>query len=132
MGSRERTSEDVMKERIAGDPQFAAEIERRRELEIEMRAVTQAALVKLARISMEQAIQVATSKQPGTVLLATLGAKGWEEPGKLGKDGVVFYHVEIAEGTEGAATHVFVNAIDGTVLKTEKVKPRKPKTPENQ
>ena len=132
MGSRERISEDAMKERIARDPQFAAELERRRELEIEMRAVTQAALVKLARISMEQAIQIATSQQPGTVLLATLGAKGWEEPGKLGKDGVVFYHVEIAEGTDGSATHVFVNAIDGTVLKTDKVKPRRPKTPENQ
>ena len=131
MASRERTSEDAMKERIARDPQFAAELERRRELEIEMRAVTQAALVKLARISMEQAIQIATSQQPGTVLLATLGAKGWEEPGKLGKDGVVFYHVEIADGTDGSATLVFVNAIDGTVIKTEKVKPRKPRNPGN-
>jgi uncharacterized membrane protein YkoI len=120
-----------MKERIARDPQFAAELERRRELEIEMRAVTQAALVKLARISMEQAIQIATSQQPGTVLLATLGAKGWEEPGKLGKDGVVFYHVEIADGTDGSATLVFVNAIDGTVIKTEKLKPRKPRNPGN-
>lgn len=129
---KEMTGADVTKERIARDPQFASELERRRELEIEMRAVTQAALVKLARISMEQAIQVATSQQPGKVLLATLGAKGWEEPGKLSKDGVAFYHIQIADEVSGGVTHVWVNAIDGTLIKTEKELPRKQRSPDNQ
>ena len=119
------TAADVIKQRIAADPAFANEIERRREVELEMRAVTQAALVKLAKISMEQAIQVATSQQPGKVLLATLGAKGWEEPGKLSKDGVAFYHIQIADEASGGVTHVFVNAIDGSLIKTEKELPRK-------
>lgn len=120
---------DAVKERIARDPAFAGELERRRELELEMRAITQAALVKLARISMEQAIQIATSQQPGKVLLATLGAKGWEEPGKLGKDGVAFYHVQIADEAGSGLTHVFVNAVDGSLIKTEKELPRKQRTP---
>lgn len=126
------TVSDAIKERVAKDPEFAKEFERRRELELEARAITQAALVKLARIPMEQAIQVANSQQPGKVLLATLGAKGWEEPGKLGKDGVVFYHVQVADETSGGVTHVFVNAVDGTLIKTEKELPRKQRSPDNQ
>ena len=130
MASRAGAAQDTQfKERIAKDPQFAAELERRRELELEMRAITQAALVKLARIPMEQAIQVANSQQPGKVLLATLGAKGWEEPGKLGKDGVVFYHVQVADEVSGGVTHVFVNAVDGSLIKTEKELPRKQRSP---
>jgi beta-lactamase regulating signal transducer with metallopeptidase domain/uncharacterized membrane protein YkoI len=130
---RQRTSADIIKERISRDPQFAAELERRREFEIEMRAIRQAALVKLARINMDQAIQIATSQQSGKVLSANLDAKGWEEPGKLAKDGVVFYRVEIAdEASEGVTTHVIVNAIDGTVMKTEKELPRKQRSPQNQ
>lgn len=130
--ARQGTAADVIKQRVALDPAFAAELERRREVELEMRAVTQAALVKLARISMEQAIQVATSQQPGKVLLATLGAKGWEEPGKLGKDGVAFYHIQIADEATGGVTHVFVNAIDGSLIKTEKELPRKQRSADNQ
>jgi beta-lactamase regulating signal transducer with metallopeptidase domain len=128
MPSRQGTAADAMKERIARDPQFAAELERRRELEIEMKAIKQAALVKLARINMDQAIQIATSQQPGKVMSATLDAKGWEEPGKLAKDGVVFYHVVIADEASGGATHVWVNAVDGTLIKTEKELPRKQRT----
>lgn len=129
--SHQGTSADATKKRSA-DPAFAAELERRKELELQMREVMHAALVRLARISMEQAIQVATSQHPGKVLTASLGAKGWEEPGKLGKDGEVFYHVLIADETSGGATHVWVNAIDGTILRTDKELPRKPRSPENQ
>ena len=132
MRARETAAGDF-KEKIARDPVFAAELERHREVEMEMRAITQAALVKLARINIDQAIQVATSQQAGKVLSANLEARGWEEPGKLGKDGVVFYHVVIAdEAGDGAATHVLVNAIDGTLMKTEKELPRKPRSPDNQ
>lgn len=126
---REMTSADVLKEKIVRDPQFREELERHREVEIEMRAVRQAALVRLARINMDQAIQIATSQQPGKVMSANLDAKGWEEPGKLSKEGVVFYHVEIADEINNGSTHVIVNAIDGTVMKTEKELPRKQRTP---
>ena len=93
---------------------------------MEMRSIRQAALVRLAKINMDQAIQIATSQQPGKVLMCSLDASHWEEPGKLAKDGVVFYHVIIADETErGGATHVWVNAIDGSIIKTEKELPRK-------
>jgi beta-lactamase regulating signal transducer with metallopeptidase domain len=132
MRARSMSPADALKEKIARDPAFEAELVRRKEVELEMRAIRQAALIKLARINMDQAIQIATSQQPGKVMLATLDAKGWEEPGKLGKDGMVFYHVVIAdEAVEGAQTHVFVNAVDGTLIKTEKELPRK-RSPENQ
>ena len=97
-----------------------------------MRSIKQAALVRLAKINMDQAIQIATIQQPGKVLVCTLEAKGWEKPGTLSKDGVVFYHVLIADETNAGATHVFVNAIDGTVIKTEKELPRKMRSPEGQ
>lgn len=132
MASRERTPADEIKERIARDPQFAAEFEKRREFEMEMKAVRQAALVKLARINMDQAIQIATSQYPGKVLIASLDATHWEEPGKLARDGVVFYHVEIADESNNETTHVLVNAVDGTVMKAEKELPRKQRRPENQ
>ena len=103
---------------------------RRREMELEMREVMHAALVRLAKINMDQAIQIATSQQPGKVLLCSLGAKGWEEPGKLGKDGVVFYHVIIADEVNPGSTHIFINAIDGTIMKTEKELPRKMRSAE--
>jgi bla regulator protein blaR1 len=130
MASRVEKVQEAMKERGATDPQVAAEIQRRREVEMEMMAIRQAALIRLARINMDQAIQIATSQQPGKVMMANLDAKGWEEPGKLGKDGVVFYRVEIADEVNHASTHVWVNAVDGTVIKTEKELPRKERRPE--
>ena len=124
MELRDKTPADVLKERISKDPQFAAELERRRETELEMRDIMHTALIRLARVSMEQAIQIATSHKPGKVLTASLGAKGWEEPGKLGKDGVVFYHVLVADEANGEATDIWVNAIDGTLLGLDKQLPR--------
>ena len=94
-------------------------------MELEMREVMHAALVRLAKINMDQAIQIATSQQPGKVMVCTLDATGWEEPGKLSKDGVVFYRVVIADEATGGATHIWVNAVDGTVIKSEKELPRK-------
>ena len=125
MQRREARTLDKMKERMPVDPALAGEMMRKREMEIEMKAAAQAALVRLAKINMDQAIQVASSHQPGKVLLCSLGAKGWEEPGKLGRDGVVFYHVIIADETGEGSTHVWVNAIDGSLMRTEKELPRK-------
>jgi beta-lactamase regulating signal transducer with metallopeptidase domain len=116
---------DEMKERKASDPEFRTQMDRRMELEIEAKAAAQSAMVRLARINMDQAIQVATSHQPGKVLHANLAARGWEEPGKLGKDGVVFYHVIIADEAGEGSTHIWVNAVDGSFMKSEKELPRK-------
>jgi beta-lactamase regulating signal transducer with metallopeptidase domain/uncharacterized membrane protein YkoI len=109
---------------------FEPESEERRwrvEEELKARDIMQAALLRLARVPMDQAIQIAVSQQPGKVIQSSLAAKGWEEPGKLAKDGQVFYHVTVLSGDENSPTrtHVFVNAIDGTVIKTEKELPRK-------
>lgn len=123
-----RKMEDT-KLRMEGDPQFREEMERKQRVEMEMREVRQAALVRLAKINMDQAIQIATSQQAGKVMLCSLEAKGWEKPGELSKDGIVFYHVMIANEGEAGATHVWVNAIDGTIIKTEKELPRKQREP---
>ena len=122
---------EQQKMRTANDPAIQREMDSKRELELEMRSIMHAALVRLAKINMDQAIAAATSHQPGKVLLCSLGATGWEEPGKLGKDGSVFYHVIIAdEQNVSASTHVWVNAIDGSVMKVEKELPRKTRNPE--
>ena len=122
---------DEVKKKMIEDPAFREELERKQRVEMEMREVRQAALIRLSKINMDQAIQIATSQQPGKVLLCSLEAKGWEEPGKLAKDGIVFYHVMIANEGEVGASHIWVNAIDGSIIKTEKELPRKPKQPEN-
>jgi TonB family protein len=88
------------------------ETKRRRELqEIEERARRQADLVRGATLSMDRAIQIATSQVPGKVITCTLGREGDK----------LFYHVVIiSEGEKNIATDVWVSAIDGQILKTEK------------
>ncbi|HTG93946.1 MAG TPA: M56 family metallopeptidase [Pyrinomonadaceae bacterium] len=99
--------------------------------ELKARDTRNAALVRLARIPMDQAIQIAISQQPGKVLESSLQAERWEEPGKLAKDGFVFYHISILSGDENSPTinHVWVNAIDGTIIRNEKELPRKAREP---
>jgi uncharacterized membrane protein YkoI len=99
-----------------------AERARREQLELDARATMQSALVNLARISMEQAIQIATSRQPGKVLACSLVGEHWEAPGKLAKDGMVLYHTVIISGDDASPmiTHVLINALDGSVVKAEK------------
>ena len=123
-----RKVEDV-KMRMESDPQLREEMERKERVEMEMREVRQAALVRLAKINMDQAIQIATSQQAGKVLECSLEASHWEAPGKLANDGFVFYRVIIANEGDVGATHVWVNAIDGTIIKTEKELPRKQREP---
>jgi len=123
-----RKIEDT-KLRMESDPQVREEMERKERVEMEMREVRQAALVRLAKINMDQAIQIATSQQSGKVLLCSLDASHWEAPGKLANDGFVFYRVIIANEGEAGATHIWVNAIDGTIIKTEKELPRKQREP---
>ena len=114
-----------MRERMERDPAFREELERKERVEMEMREVRQAALVRLAKINMDQAIQIATSQQAGKVLFCSLDANHWEAPGKLASDGLVFYRVIIANEGDAGSTMMLVNAIDGTIIKTEKELPRK-------
>jgi len=99
--------------------------------ELKARDTRNAALVRLARIPMDQAIQIAISQQPGKVLESSLQAEHWEAPGQLAKDGFVFYHISILSGDENAPTinHVWVNAVDGTIIRNEKELPRKQRQP---
>ena len=99
--------------------------------ELKARDTRNAALVRLARIPMDQAIQIAISQQPGKVLESSLQAEHWEEPGKLARDGFVFYHISILSGDENSPTinHVWVNAVDGTIIRNEKELPRKAREP---
>ncbi|HEY9501761.1 MAG TPA: M56 family metallopeptidase [Pyrinomonadaceae bacterium] len=124
--------EREMKARMDSDPQYREEVMRKREVEMEMRAIKQGVLVKLARINMDQAIQIATSQYPGKVLQCSLDAEKWEEPGKLAADGVVFYRVVVANDVpEAGLTHVWVNAVDGSIIKTEKEIPRRMRSSES-
>lgn len=72
----------------------------------------QAELARGAVISMDQAIQIATSKYPGKVLACSLGRD---------KDGPVFYHLVLinTDGDKPTVTYVWLSAIDGTILKTQ-------------
>ena len=97
----------------------------RMEEELKARSIMHAELVRLAKIPMDQAILIATSQYPGKVLQSSLGAKNWEKVGELAKDGHVFYHVTVLGDDNSTLTHVWVNAIDGTIIKSEKELPRK-------
>ena len=134
MRARTGSSEERENElRMETDPKYREEVIAKQELEFKMRAVRQAALVKVARINMDQAIQIATSQKPGKVLQCSLDAEHWKEPGVLAEDGIVFYRVILVANDEvetGAVTHVWVNAVDGSVIRTEKELPRKVRLPE--
>lgn len=99
--------------------------------EMKERDIRTAAMMRIARIPMDQAIQIAISQQPGKVLESSLQAEHWEEPGKLAKDGFVFYHIAIVSGDENSPTinHVWVNAVDGMIIRNEKELPRKMREP---
>ena len=132
---RREEREREMAGMVEREPQTKAELAeraRREQIEIAAKQTMQAALVNLARIPMDQAIQIATSQQPGKVLACSLVGEHWEAPGKLAKDGMVLYHTVIISGDEAnpVTTHVLINAVDGTVIKTEKEERSKERTRE--
>jgi TonB family protein len=93
---------------------YAVEARRRKdETQVqEDRARRQAELVQGANISMDRAIQIATSQYPGKVLACSLGRE---------KDGPVFYHLVIinTDGEKRTTRYVWVSAVDGTIIKSE-------------
>jgi bla regulator protein blaR1 len=90
-----------------------------------------AELARQAKISMDHAIQIATSKVPGKVMECSLLAKDWVRSGESYKPTEVFYCVTILSADEtNPATHfVLVNATDGSIFKDEKYE-RKRANPE--
>ena len=84
-----------------------------------------AILAGMAQISMDQAIQIATSKSPGKVIECSLVGEHWENAGELAKPSLVLYHVVIlANDSSPARTHVLINAIDGSVFRVSKEEKR--------
>jgi TonB family protein len=81
-------------------------------------------LVNMARISMDQALQIATSKSPGKVIECSLVGEHWEGEGELAKPSLVLYHVVILTIESPARTHVLINAIDGSVFRVTKEEKR--------
>ena len=78
----------------------------------EERARKQVEMTQGATISMDRAIQIATSQIPGKVLACSLGRDGDK----------IFYHLVIinTEGDKSTTTYVWLSATDGQILKTEK------------
>lgn len=95
--------------------------------EREQEAKQQAELARQAKISMDQAIQIAVSQSPGKVFECSLVAERWEAPGELAKPSRVFYHVVILTGDESkpTTTHVLVSALDGTIVTENKEERRR-------
>ncbi|MEK6336798.1 MAG: TonB family protein [Acidobacteriota bacterium] len=119
---REKLKEKEMKERSGGEESEMKEREKTEVAESEVRVRKERleqkrsgglTAAKWAKISMAQAIQIATSKYPGTVLQSWLFGE---------REDKVFYNVVIANGDE--VTYVCVSAIDGQILTTEKEKRR--------
>jgi len=90
------------------------EMQIRKEREEEM-SRRQMELARAAKISMANAIQVATSQYPAKMMALSCS---------LGRDreGRIFYHVIIinSEGDKGSTRHVWVSALDGQIIKSEK------------
>jgi beta-lactamase regulating signal transducer with metallopeptidase domain len=95
--------------------------------EREQEAKQQAQLAGLAKISMDQAIQIALSQNPGKVFECGLVGEHWEGTGESARPGLVLYHVVILTGDDAQPTraHVLVNALDGTIFRTEKEERRR-------
>lgn len=84
-----------------------------------------AILAGMARITMDHAIQIATSKAPGKVMECSLVGEHWEGAAELAKPSLVLYHVIIlSEDATPTKTHVLVNALDGSVFRVSKEEKR--------
>jgi len=78
----------------------------------EERTRKQVEMTTRASVSMDRAIQIATSQYPGKVLACSLGRE---------QDGQVFYHLVMinAEGEKSTTRYVWISATDGHIIKTE-------------
>ena len=108
--------------------EYKMKLEEKLSQELELKEKYRADLARQARISMDQAIQIATSQAPGKVLESTLVGEHWQGEDESAKPGLVLYHVVILGGDDSnpVVTHVWVNAVDGSVWRTEKERKREP------
>jgi TonB family protein len=84
-----------------------------------------AILAGMAQISMDRAIQIATSASPGKVLECSLVGEHWSSEAELPKPSLVLYHVVIlSNDSSPVRTHVLINAIDGSVFRVSKEEKR--------
>ena len=99
-------------------------IERERE-EKQSEEKRNAILAGMAQISMDRAIQIATSASPGKVLECSLVGERWSNEAELAKPSLVLYHVVIlSNDSSPVRTHVLVNAVDGSVFRVSKEEKR--------
>ncbi|MEO8433415.1 MAG: TonB family protein [Pyrinomonadaceae bacterium] len=118
---KEKTKEryrEAFKEREDWAKSQGKELELRRSKNMtdagrEDRSRRQVEMTQGASISMDRAIQIATSQFPGKVLACSLGRD---------REGPVFYHLVIitTEGDKSSTRYVWVSAVDGQILKNEK------------
>ncbi|HEY3025449.1 MAG TPA: TonB family protein [Pyrinomonadaceae bacterium] len=115
---REREKQDKEREKADEDAKLKDKVFEMRmrkdrvESGREERARKQVEMTRGATISMDRAIQIATSQYPGKVLACSLGRE---------QDGQVFYHLVIinAEGEKSTTRYVWISATDGHIIKTE-------------
>jgi len=114
----EETEKRIAEARATQGESAGREMKMRREqTEQQGRAERARDLTRGAVLSMDRAIQIATSQVPGKVLSCSLGRDGEK----------IFYHVVIigGDGDKSTTTYVWVSAIDGQIFKTEKEEQRK-------
>ena len=125
---REREQREMVEKLKREGSEQDSDLVDRRQLEIEAKKKAQAELARHARITMDQAIQIATSKYPGAVMEGSLMAERWEGMGVLAKGSDVLYHFRILPtGDDDLIMHVWVSATDGHIAKTEKEQREEPK-----
>ncbi|HZI46355.1 MAG TPA: energy transducer TonB, partial [Pyrinomonadaceae bacterium] len=99
--------------------------EKARRAERESEEKRNAILAGMAQISMDRAIQIATSASPGKVLECSLVGERWSNEADLAKPSLVLYHVVIlSNDSSPVRTHVLVNAVDGSVFRVSKEEKR--------
>jgi TonB family protein len=129
--TRERREKELVLKAWQIDGQDGQEIKVRlgdeagRRAERESQQKRDAILAGLAKISMDHAIQIATSKVPGKVTECTLVGERWEDPGELAKPSLVLYHVVVlSDEATPVKTHVLINAMDGSIFRVSKEEQR--------
>jgi uncharacterized membrane protein YkoI len=87
--------------------EYKKERREREEAELQERAQRRAELARLAKIPIDQAIQIAQRDTPGTVVEAQL----------IGERGDPMYLVSILPSDGGKTASLLINAVDGTIIK---------------
>jgi beta-lactamase regulating signal transducer with metallopeptidase domain/uncharacterized membrane protein YkoI len=104
--AQEKARSETYLFRVEGNKE---EMEARRRAELQERARRQSELAKQVKVSMDQAVQLASNQQAGKVVECNL-MKEMNE---------VMYRVVIVNGAEPERVYVFLSGMDGRILKIE-------------